>query len=249
MAWMVGAGLSLAGGLLSSKKASKEAKKSRKLQREQLDFAKSQYQDYKDMYGGIEADMIAEIDDFTPRDNLQKYLGETTADVAMSFDKQQEQEARRLGRYGIDPSQQRSQTAVSEIGRDKALAEVAGRTGARRQAEAETIADEDKRFARKLAAVSTGKQVPGQAGAVMGALQSGAAMHGAQAEQYGRGAQGAYGAAGQWLARGANQFAQPSTPSAPAGGAMPGPNAPYGPGGYGTYAPPGAGYGDDQVDY
>jgi len=235
----VGGAMALAGGVMQGNRAASEAKKGRALQRESLDFAKGQYADYKEMYGGMEADMISEIESYVPGEKLQTYMGESTADVAMAFDKRRGQTSREMGRYGIDPSQSRFDERQDEIGREKALAEVSGRTGARRKSEA----DDDKNFARRLAAISTGKEIPGQAGAVMGALQSGADAYSADASRSRQGASASYGMAGQLVARGVDAYN--ATPDTGVGGDYSG----------GGYVAPGgsfgmdAGYGDADVDY
>lgn len=242
MAWIapvVMGVVSLVGGASSSGKQSSEAKKGRRLQREQLDFAKLQYQDYKDMYGGVEEGLIKEIESYTPGEKLQQFMGEATTDVAMAYGKREGMRTRQLGRLGVDPSQERFQEDVGEVGRERALSEIGARTSARRKSEAE----DDKIFARKLAMLSTGKEIPGQAGAVMGALQSGAAMHERTAAQYGRGAAAGYGAAGQWAAKGMGGW-----DGSDSGGMAP-PTAGV------DYAVPqsnvysGAGYGDADVNY
>lgn len=245
MPWGAVAGgvISLAGGAMAGRGQASEGKKQRSMMREQLNFAKTQYQDYKDLYGGMEADLISEVESYVPGEKLQQYLGEATADVAMAYDKREGMRTRQMGRLGLDPSQERFQEDVSEVGRERALSEIGARTTARRKSEAE----EDKQFARKLAMLSTGKEIPGQAGAVMGALQSGAAMHGERAAQYGRGAAAGYGAAGQWAAKGASDWDGGGYDSG--GGGMSGPTAGV------DYAVPqsnvfsGAGYGDVDVDY
>jgi len=245
MAWVAGAvagGVSLIGGMMGSNDARSEGKKSRALMKEQLDFAKSQYADYKEMYGGIEASLIEEVGSYVPGEKLQQFMGEASTDVAMAYGKREGMRTRSLGRLGIDPSQERFQEDVDEVGRERALSEIGARTGARRKSEAE----DDKQFARKLATLSTGKEIPGQSGAVMGALQSGAMMHQQSAAQYGEGAAAGFGAAGQWAAKSINDYnSQPDTGV----GGMSGPTSGV------DYAVPqsnvygGAGYGDTTTDY
>lgn len=248
MAWVaasIGVAGGLLGGMMGRSGQDKAAKRQAKLQAEQINFAKQQYQDYKDLYGDVEAGLIEEVESYVPGEKLQQFLGEGAADVAMAYDKREGMRTRELGRLGIDPSQERFQEDVSEVGRERALSEVGARTTARRKSEAE----DDKIFARKLAMLSTGKQIPGQAGAVMGALQSGAQSYGEQAAQYGRGAAAGFGAAGQWGAKAISEYNRPQA----GGGGMAGPD--YSGAGY---VPPGgsfdtnvagAGYGDADVDY
>lgn len=198
----VAAGVSLVGGMSAQRSQEKQAKKQAKMMKQQLQFAKQQYQDYKDMYGGLEEGLISEVEAYQPGEKLQQYLGEATTDVSMAYGKRAGMETRRLGRYGVDPSQERFAESGDEMQRERTLTEVAARGTARRRSEAE----DDKIFARKLAMISTGKQIPGQAGAVMGALQDTAGMYGRQAQQYGSGAAAGYQAAGQWAAKGINDY-------------------------------------------
>lgn len=249
MPWgaVAGAAIGVAGGMMGQRSQEKMASRQNKLMKEQMAFAKSQYQDYKDMYGGIEKDMISEIESYTPGAKLQQFMNEASADVEMAYGKRQGMQTRQMGRLGVAPDQARFEAGQGDLQRERTLTEVAARNTARRRSEAE----DDKIFARKLAAISTGKQIPGQAGAVMGALQDTAGMYGRQAAQYGANAAAGYGAAGTWAARGINQYMnQPAMQSPGGGGYAPQAGVDYGVpvndvfGGGG-----GVGYGDAEVDY
>jgi len=181
----IGAVTAIAGMIGGSKQAKAQAAamaRQAKLGEDQLAFAMSQYQDYKDMYGDLEESMVTEVEEYEAGINKEKYRGEATADTAMAFDKAKEASQRDMMRMGMDPTQARFQESDADLGRDRALATVTNLRGADMRSEME----DDKMFARKLAVGQFGKGISGSAEAVASASRAASDMYGQQAASYGR---------------------------------------------------------------
>lgn len=165
-----------------------------------LAFAQSQYDDYKEKYGDIDAAIIADVENFTMRDNLERYRTEGVVDVRSAFEGQKRMADRQKTRYGIDPSDPRYAQPQLELEQTKA--EIGALSKARTQAEEERIQDEDKLFSRRLAVGQYGKQAaPGAAG-VSQALSEQAASFGQEAQGYAKQAGAGYQMVGKGLAMG-----------------------------------------------
>ena len=141
MAAVAVGGASLLGGLSSSRSSKKTAKQALALQREQFEFNKKRYNDYKAMYGGLEQ---MQVD--AAKKGVIADLGGVTAravgDVATQFTNAEEAQRRSQQRMGINPNSGRADAMGRQMGLSKALA-MAGnittnREGERRNAEQQT---------------------------------------------------------------------------------------------------------------
>lgn len=141
MAAVAVGGASLLGGLSSSRSSRKSAKQALALQREQFEFNKKRYNDYKTMYGGLEQ---MQVD--AAKKGVIADLGGVTAravgDVATQFTNAEEAQRRSQQRMGINPNSGRADSMGRQMGLSKALA-MAGnittnREGERRNAEQQT---------------------------------------------------------------------------------------------------------------
>lgn len=126
-------GGSLLGGLSSSRSSRKTAKQALALQREQFEFNKKRYNDYKTMYGGLEQmqvdaakkGVIADLGGVTAR---------ATGDVATQFTNAEEAQRRQQQRLGINPNSGRADSMGRQTGISKALA-MAGNITSNRELE------------------------------------------------------------------------------------------------------------------
>jgi len=126
-------GASLLGGLSSSRSSRKTAKQALALQREQFEFNKKRYNDYKAMYGGLEQmqvdaakkGVIADLGGVTAR---------ATGDVATQFTNAEEAQRRQQQRLGINPNSGRADSMGRQTGISKALA-MAGNITSNRELE------------------------------------------------------------------------------------------------------------------
>ena len=153
----IAAGVSLIEGQRAASRAKKAAKAADARRKEILANAQKNYDNWKAQYGAVEADLIESIDQFTVRDNLQKYMEQGVVDVATAQQKAQDIQKRQMTRYGLDPSDPRYQQSEREIGIDRARMEVEASDRARTRAEEERIEDEDKLFSRQLAVSKFGR--------------------------------------------------------------------------------------------
>jgi len=177
--------------------ASDAAASQERMMQQKLGFAESQFEEYKTKYGDIEADMIADVENFTMRDNLDRYMSEGVVDVRTAFAGKERMAAREKARYGLDPNDPRFHDP--SLGLEEAKAEVSVKTSARRRAEEEKIQDEDKLFSRRLAVGQFGKQAAPGAGAVSEAMGQSADLYGQQAAGYGKQAAAGYGMVGKGI--------------------------------------------------
>ncbi len=128
-----GSVLSAVGGLSSSRSSRKTAKQALALQREQFEFNKKRYNDYKAMYGGLEQmqvdaakkGVIADLGGVTSR---------ATGDVATQFTNAEEAQRRQQQRLGINPNSGRADSMGRQTGISKALA-MAGNITSNRELE------------------------------------------------------------------------------------------------------------------
>ncbi len=186
----IGAAASVYGALKSGGESKGE--------KQQIRIAKYQFKRFKEFYAPIE-ERLAETAAAGP--DIPGALGRASTDVAVSFDKARDIEARRMGRYGIDPSMGRGRGIEREFTQKRAMAEVSARNLAREQ-------EEDKSWARQLTFLQTGKGLPAQASAGYGAAA-------AQAQQTAENAAAGFGAAGYWGQKAISQYnQQPLSPNA-----------------------------------
>lgn len=174
-----------------------------KAARQQTRLARYQFERFKEFYEPIEERLSARA---LEGPDIEGALGRASTDVAVSFDKAADIEARRMGRYGIDPSMGRGRGMERELSQNRALAEVHARNLAREQ-------EEDKSWARQLTMLQTGKGMPAQASA---GLTAAGQAYGNLASVHSRQAQAAGGALGYWAQQAVSQYNQQPTYSAPA---------------------------------
>ena len=126
-------GMSLLGGLSSSKSSKKAQKEANAIARETLNFNKQRYNDYKTMYGGLEQQLVNDANKGVVAD-----LGGVTAraigDTATQFKNQEAAQLRSNQRLGINPNSGRAESMGRQMGLSKALA-TAGNITTNREAE------------------------------------------------------------------------------------------------------------------
>ena len=130
---LVMGGLSLLGGLSSSKSSKKAQKEANAIARETLNFNKQRYNDYKKMYGGLEQQLVNDANKGVVAD-----LGGVTAraigDTATQFKNQQAAQLRAQQRMGINPNSGRAESMARQSGIAQALG-TAGNITTNREAE------------------------------------------------------------------------------------------------------------------
>lgn len=144
----------------------------------QEDRADEQWKRYKDTFFPVE-DAIVEEAMKGPQYGLAE--GRASADVAQAFDKSNAITQRSATRYGIDPSSGRFADVMTKGNNRRGLAEVDAMNRSR-------MAEDDKAWAKKLAAVELGKGLPAQSASLMNSASAG----------YGNAASNMYGMAGQY---------------------------------------------------
>lgn len=214
---IVGAAVSLYAGKKASDSAAGASARATNLEQQKLDFAKSQYDDYKAQYGGLEEDLVASIDEFATRDNLSRYMSEGVTDVRGAFKGARERGAREQTRYGIDPGDPRFQQQQTQMDLGEAKADIGARTEARRRDEEQ----EDKLFAKRIAAGSFGKGLPGASTALSSALGESASSASAEAGRYAQQAGQGYGMAGRYIGKAIDSYGGGETAPAWAGSETP----------------------------
>ena len=126
-------GMSLLGGLSSSKSSKKAQKEANAIARETLNFNKQRYNDYKTMYGGLEQQLVNDANKGVIAD-----LGGVTAraigDTATQFKNQQAAQLRAQQRMGINPNSGRAESMARQSGIAQALG-TAGNITTNREAE------------------------------------------------------------------------------------------------------------------
>ena len=96
------------------------------LGREQLDFGKHMYSDWKGRFDPMYASLLAEMDqDLTPN------YGMIAGDVSSAFQSARDQELRNMRRYGIKPTEGAYRNMNRQYGIDEAAAHVGARSQAR----------------------------------------------------------------------------------------------------------------------
>lgn len=114
-------GGSLLGGLMSSRSSKKTAKEALALQREQFEFNKKRYNDYKTMYGGLEQMQVDAANKGVVAD-LGGVTSRAVGDVATQFTNAEEAQRRSQQRMGINPNSGRADSMGRQMGLSKALA-------------------------------------------------------------------------------------------------------------------------------
>lgn len=126
-------GMSLLGGLSSSRSSKKAQKEANAIARETLNFNKQRYNDYKTMYGGLEQQLVNDANKGVIAD-LGGVTSRATGDVATQFTNAEEAQRRSQQRMGINPNSGRADSMGRQMGLSKALA-MAGNITTNREAE------------------------------------------------------------------------------------------------------------------
>ena len=128
-----GSALSALGGIASSKSSKKTAREALALQREQFEFNKKRYNDYKTMYGGLEQMQVDAANKGVVAD-LGGVTSRAVGDVATQFTNAEEAQRRQQQRLGINPNSGRADSMGRQTGISKALA-MAGNITSNRELE------------------------------------------------------------------------------------------------------------------
>lgn len=177
----------VAGAMSSSRNASRASRQQQQavdqqaaIAREQLNFGREQYADWREMFQPV----LGDLRDMAYEDQRPDY-GAISADVGMAFDASQGMNRRQMERYGVAPTDGANQASETEYGIGRALAKVGGFNQARQGAK-------DQKFNRlaQIGNLSAGQQaqatntMQGGFGAMQGAYGNQANLYGAQANNY-----------------------------------------------------------------
>jgi hypothetical protein len=152
---LIGAGVSLLGGLLGGKKASKTEDAAAAASRLQSEISKEQWDRYKQIYAPLEQSMVTEAQQYDSAANLANAAGAASADVASQFGKARE---RLMRTPGLDPSSPAYQASVVGLDMGQAAADATMQNSARQRVK-------DTAWARRSGALSMGKGLDNAASA------------------------------------------------------------------------------------
>jgi hypothetical protein len=150
------------------------------LGREQLNFGREQYQDWRQMFMPV----LGDLRDMAYEEQRPDYAG-IAADVGQAFDASQGMNRRQMERFGVQPTDGATNASETQYGIGRALAQVGASNTARMGAR-------DQQFNRlaQIGNLSAGQQaqatntMQGGFGAMQGALGNQANLFGAQANNY-----------------------------------------------------------------
>lgn len=208
---VIGAAVSLYQGAQAAGDAEDAANAAATSREARLTWAQGEQDAYKEKYGENEQALIDSVDNFTMRDNLEKYQTEGTVNTAAAYDKSKEMQNREMQRYGINPASMRYQEKGSELGMDRAKTEVYNLNRARTQAEEERIQDEDKLFSRRIAVGEFGKKADPTSAAVERAYSGEAIGYTDEASNYADEASSSYGVAGEFASEAIDSYTPSDT--------------------------------------
>lgn len=176
----------------------------------QQDIADEQWERFKEVFAPLEDEIVASA---MEEPDYAKAEGRATADVQGAFARSEEATARAAGRYGLDPSSGRYDEMRRVNALDRTKTEVQQRNLAREQ-------EDDKAWARKVAASSLGRGLPADARAGLSAAGrtygDQAGMYGRQAQDFASQAGSGMQAAGYWTGRAIDSWGDNnSTPDSP----------------------------------
>lgn len=231
MPWgaVVAAGASAWSGSKSRKQEKALREQELAFQKEQLAFSKKRYDENQALYGETKRKLVDAANEGVTAD-LQGVTDRASADVAQSFQKDEEATARGLSRYGINPNSSRAMAARTGVGTMKAAAE-AGLVNTSRRNEKRYA--EDTTWNRRADVSRMGvAELTDNANAVSQAYSGLSGSAGAAAARAGASADSAYQTAGQFAGMGLSMYGNrtPSTPSTP--------STPYTPASAGTASNP-----------
>lgn len=202
--------LSAIGGRSDAKKARKLMKEQLALQRESLAFSKQRYNEAQALYGETRRKLVDAANEGVQAD-LQGVTDRASADVAQSFQKSQDEADRNLARYGINPNSSRAMAARQGMGVAKAAAE-AGLINTSRRDE-KRYADDTTWNRRAFVGQMGSNEINASAGAVGNSYQNVSNAYGDASSQMRQSANAAYQTAGQFAGMGLGMLGSASTPS------------------------------------
>jgi hypothetical protein len=144
---LIGAGVSLVGGLLGGKKASKTEKAASAATALQSQISKEQWDRYKQVYDPLEREIVNDARAYDSAENFSLAAGEASADVSSQFGKMRERLARTPG---LDPSSAAFQSSAVGLDMAQAATDATMQNASRQRIR-------DTAFARKTGALSMGK--------------------------------------------------------------------------------------------
>lgn len=194
------AGASLIGGIAGSRSSKKLAKEQLALQREMFKFQRQRYLDYKEKYGGLEDQMVADAKKGVIAD-LEGVTNRASTDVATQFANAEDARLRNMQRMGINPNSGRADAMAARNSVAQSLAAAGNITTGR---EAERRNADNQTWARRSAVTDLGvRQMNGAAQDMNSAQDRIASTYGNMANNAASQAGALYGAAGSLIGNGA----------------------------------------------
>lgn len=160
---LIGAGVSLLGGMLGGKKASKTEDAAAAASRLQSEIAKEQWDRYKQIYAPLEQQLVGEAQGYDSAGNLALAAGQASADVASQYGKAR---ARLTRTPGLDPSSAAFQASMVGLDMNQAAADATMQNSARQRVK-------DTAFARRAGVLELGKGLSNSAAANSGSAARG----------------------------------------------------------------------------
>ena len=122
----------------SERRRSREAQEeANRIARERLEWQQGQMDQYDQMYGGLERQMIGEAERGAQAD-IHGVTARAASDVQQAFDQDRGQQRRQMASHGLDPTSGRYQGLDRQMGLQAAKAEAGAVNGARQQERAQS---------------------------------------------------------------------------------------------------------------
>ena len=196
-------GASLADGFMSSRRSRRETRRMRRLMQRQLDFAQEQWQHYRDTYGDVEQQMVADAMHGV-RGDFAGVTSRARADVEDAFRGERDSQQREMMSLGIDPSSGRYQSADRRAGLEMATTSAMAQNQAREQ---ERRRAEDQTWQRRSQMGTHGARMMAHgADGVQRAMGNSAQMHRQNAQHHGELANNMFSNAGMMTMYGLDQW-------------------------------------------
>lgn len=130
-------------------------------------LAKEDRNRYRDTFGALEDDLVAEAKAYATPARAEAEAGKASSDVIQAYDKVRATQVRQQGAFGVDPTSGAALANTRKLGIAQAKDMAGAANTARKQVE-------DMSWAKRLDAVSLGKGLPAQASTSYGiALNAG----------------------------------------------------------------------------
>lgn len=142
----------------------------------QQEFADSQNKFYKDTFQPLEQQMVDEAKGYDSDTNVQRRMGIASANVNQQFSNAQQQSARGLARYGVNPNSSAFATTNAALTNAQALGSAGAQTGA-------AFDTMDKGIALRAGAANFGRNMPNTAAAYYAGGNQSAGVAGATSAQ------------------------------------------------------------------